>query len=500
MLDKRVQSSKVILPRLPLAALLLIVVLLVPTSLWGQTVLANDGDTVSANNRFMYSFAEDSNNNGRIDHIRIQADFDLMGKNDIGHTGLSAFQRFDVEVDGYTVDRSRGVRGYQRVQENTGSKDDADMLYIYLEEKPLADAGATPVWRITQNESLFDARTKLVLAGLPEHGSHPTSDTVPPRIDHAFTVPEHPEIFFRMSKPVQHGIVLVSSGALNTAARRTPVQDEREFLVIGSPLPKYPLNWAYSAYIGGHGWYDPANPENNITFETVSRDPAISAPPLPPIREWYHETNNANSDGYIVCPLWARHDREALESGDMVMQARLGSAFSRYEPSIVSVHENEPRIFGSVLPRYRSSAFNEQKADTAAHGNSSSRLDISPGSPVPNDWFRQVQPFSFQVDSVKRQRSGVTILNNVINVSIRERVFLEYYLVRGGRVTVQVFTLDGTLVKVLENSTQAASDAYPYRLEWNGTNNGGRPVARGMYFIRIVAPDIDEIRKVMVVH
>jgi len=110
------------------------------------------------------------------------------------------------------------------------------------------------------------------------------------------------------------------------------------------------------------------------------------------------------------------------------------------------------------------------------------------------------QPFPTQLDSVKRQRSDVTILNNVINVSIRERVFLEYFLARSGRVTVQVFTLDGILVKVLENSTQAASDGAPYRLAWNGTNNAGRKVARGMYFIRIVAPDIDEIRKVMVVH
>jgi hypothetical protein len=36
-------------------------------------------------------------------------------------------------------------------------------------------------------------------------------------------------------------------------------------------------------------------------------------------------------------------------------------------------------------------------------------------------------------------------------------------------------------------------------MTWDGTNAGGNPVARGMYFVRVVGPDIDEIRKVMVI-
>jgi len=127
------------------------------------------------------------------------------------------------------------------------------------------------------------------------------------------------------------------------------------------------------------------------------------------------------------------------------------------------------------------------------------RLDIAPGSTVPADWFRRVRPFSFGVHGISRQRSGVTILNNVINSSMRERVFLDFRLLRPGRVTIQVFTLDGTLVRVLEQGHRPASGDRYHRVYWDGTNNAGRPVARGMYFIRVVAPDIDEIRKVMVV-
>jgi flagellar hook assembly protein FlgD len=49
---------------------------------------------------------------------------------------------------------------------------------------------------------------------------------------------------------------------------------------------------------------------------------------------------------------------------------------------------------------------------------------------------------------------------------------------------------------VLERGRKGAGT---YSYYWDGTNLGGRPVARGMYFVRVVGPDIDEIRKVMVV-
>jgi len=127
------------------------------------------------------------------------------------------------------------------------------------------------------------------------------------------------------------------------------------------------------------------------------------------------------------------------------------------------------------------------------------RLDIIPGTAIPADWFRRVRPFAFGIHGITRQRSGVTVLNNVINASRREHVFLDFRLLRPGRVTIQVFTLDGTLVRVLKQQHMSPLGDRFHRVSWDGTNNSGRPVARGMYFIRIVAPDIDEIRKVMVV-
>jgi hypothetical protein len=124
------------------------------------------------------------------------------------------------------------------------------------------------------------------------------------------------------------------------------------------------------------------------------------------------------------------------------------------------------------------------------------RLDTAPGQPIPADWYHLIRPFSYDIHDVRLQRGGVTILNNVINPTNGEMTYVRYHLVNGGRVTVQVFTLDGNMVKVLRREYREPGE---YVEPWDGRNNGGRPVARGMYFVRVVGPDIDEIRKVMVV-
>jgi hypothetical protein len=107
-----------------------------------------------------------------------------------------------------------------------------------------------------------------------------------------------------------------------------------------------------------------------------------------------------------------------------------------------------------------------------------------------------LKPFNFISLALTPQVSGVTIRNNVIDPTKNEFTALNYELTRRGRVTISVFTLDGTLVRQLVRSVQETGS---HDVSWDGLNQGGRPVARGMYFIRVVAPDIDEMRKVMVV-
>jgi hypothetical protein len=157
------------------------------------------------------------------------------------------------------------------------------------------------------------------------------------------------------------------------------------------------------------------------------------------------------------------------------------------------------RLYNFVIPGSNLVSYtNVEFYFTAQKGSSPdllvARLDAKDSASVP--WYRRIKPFSFRLREMVSQRGGATILNNVINPDRGDSAILHYVLTRGGRVTIQVFTLDGNLVKVLERSSRSAGE---YAVSWNGRNNGGRVVARGLYFIRIVGPDIDEIRKVMVV-
>lgn len=110
--------------------------------------------------------------------------------------------------------------------------------------------------------------------------------------------------------------------------------------------------------------------------------------------------------------------------------------------------------------------------------------------------FSFVDLWSFKIKSIKQQRGGVTILNNVINVNAREQAVLEVNVPEDGNLNVFVMTVDGNIVKRL-NHGRVNSGTHYYR--WNGTNNSSKPVARGLYFVRVVGPGIDETRKVLCV-
>ena len=125
-------------------------------------------------------------------------------------------------------------------------------------------------------------------------------------------------------------------------------------------------------------------------------------------------------------------------------------------------------------------------------GNRMAAWVEDPDFPLPNT----LRHWSIAIRGIPEQRGGVTILNNVIDPGAGGETELRYSLERPGTVVANVFTIDGDLVKVLVRSRQGSGS---YNLSWDGTNSSGNIVARGFYFIRIVGPDIDEVRKVLVV-
>ena len=89
------------------------------------------------------SWTLDTDNNGRIDRIRVQLKPGSIHNNSFGG--------FQVQVDGYTVN------GYQQVPVGTNT----DVFDIMLKEGAQEDTGATPTWQITTNTS-FAAGGALV--------------------------------------------------------------------------------------------------------------------------------------------------------------------------------------------------------------------------------------------------------------------------------------------------------------------------------------------------
>ncbi|MBQ9627045.1 MAG: hypothetical protein IJR40_07710, partial [Treponema sp.] len=104
--------------------------------------------------------------------------------------------------------------------------------------------------------------------------------------------------------------------------------------------------------------------------------------------------------------------------------------------------------------------------------------------------------WSFKIRTTTLQRGGVTILNNVIDLNSGENTVVQVDMKESGNLNVIVMTLDGNIIKYLRH---CHTDAGTHYYNWNGTNNGGSKVARGLYFVRVIGPGIDETRKVMCV-
>jgi hypothetical protein len=552
--------------------------------------------------QFFYSYTEDSDSNGRIDRLRLQSGFELL-------SGEGAFADFEIAVDGYEIDRSRGFRGYERVGNGLNR---ADSIYVYLKEQPYSDGGAVLSWEILNNGSLKEQAAEGAAIGRAgDRGT--TTDTVPPRINYTLALPAHNEIFLQFSEALEPGVLEVWQGGVPlTIESVAPGEHPGEFLirVAGSlglqdlaegkirivvsgtfdrgerardhnedyplelqyPSPAYPTDWTYGVYqsavlaqsppgalIPKNGLIDsqsPANPAPSSVFHRGS-DVLISSSP-----------SGAEAVDYFIWPLWAKDNdttpapeaefrpaafgefglvrdftgRDFLQYRDrIVLQAWLHRDLGgRPELFYATVPEDfradglhhgpeglwlppfDRRDYSNIVPRPVPESGRAEAEDrggraftftlfreSGGRNNYENRktLDfffrlgtlyaarLSP-SPADQPWYRRVKPFSIAIRNITQQRSGVTILNNVIDPGRNEKTYLDLRLTQGGRVTIQVFTLDGNLVRALRRESLPAGE---YRESWDGKNQGGRPVARGMYLIRVVAPDIDEIRKVLVI-
>ncbi len=104
--------------------------------------------------------------------------------------------------------------------------------------------------------------------------------------------------------------------------------------------------------------------------------------------------------------------------------------------------------------------------------------------------------WSFKVRGINEQRGGVTVMNNVIDISNGEDVVVKVNMPSSGNLNIMIMTVDGNIISYLNHGELTSGEHY---FTWDGKNKNGKAVARGMYFIRISGSGIDETRKVMVV-
>ena len=114
-----------------------------------------------------------------------------------------------------------------------------------------------------------------------------------------------------------------------------------------------------------------------------------------------------------------------------------------------------------------------------------------------SNWYRKVAPWAIGIRNIAIQAGNVSILNNILNPDNNDKTSMYYELRTRGVVTIQVFDLSGNTVAVLQRGFQ---DAGKYTVSWDGRNDAGNSVARGIYLVRLVGPDkMDQMRKVLVI-
>ncbi|MGA2502309.1 MAG: FlgD immunoglobulin-like domain containing protein, partial [Tepidisphaeraceae bacterium] len=523
------------------------------------------------------SWTLDTDNNGRIDRIRVQLK--------PGSTHNGSFGGFQVRVDGYTVN------GYQQVPVGTNT----DVFDILLNEGSQEDTGATPTWQILTNTSLtaagalVDHNTATVVKKyVAARGARPVITFTAAALNTTQAYVHFSDYAYGDSAGATSiGTSNFSySGAIITAVQPVETSGIGAHAAIvtfappalasgdilsGSPKTisasaagiwskPYPTQFVYpsvgpgpyTTFSGDPGAYSNTNPDGNLPASGA--DAMLTAP-----------AHNISDVGLgFVTPVFALNptvQRDPARGGvgmvttfdgthwllpeDALLEARILPAATGLDNAATSLQlfwdVNPPAVFdfnnlwiptaASTFwapppapdnggdrahypgdPQARTPALATGTANGALRDYTIPAADpaIKDGAVLqfmfvltsgavrlplafqadPNN-PGSARPFEYAYHSIIAQRGNVTITNNVIHPANGESAYLHYVMPKAGKVSIMVFTLSGDIVNVLANGTQNAGE---YATGWDGKNRGGRIVARGIYFIRVVGPGFDEMR------
>lgn len=92
-------------------------------------------------------------------------------------------------------------------------------------------------------------------------------------------------------------------------------------------------------------------------------------------------------------------------------------------------------------------------------------------------------------------KSDVTAFNNIIGPA-NSKSTIRYDVLSSGNLSIKIYTISGTLVKTLFNSSVGSGKG---SVDWDGANDAGDKVASGIYFVKSEGPGIDKVEKIGVV-
>jgi fibronectin-binding autotransporter adhesin len=474
----------------------------------------------------------------------------------VASTIASDFSGFKVHVIGYSLD-VRSTLTPPRAFESAA--DDPTLgpnqFRILLQQGKGLDTDATPRWFIDANTSLRDAVTPTYFVGLanPVAGEVPT-DGAPPRIGYALAVAGRNEVFVRFSEPVTGpGGAPITAGDFGYTAGA--VTGLTRVTASGATTTEALLT--LNTTVKADDMINGTTPAR-ILVTTAVQDAAPVPNAVPAGTARSHRVSDVAlglPGSSVIEPVWAKDQtiQNIAGSGIGLIQVFDGSAWLRRQMLTIEGHidasiTDSPSANlwwdvvpagapadGFWLPPFATTSFNGlvtgssttavgpfagTKATTQLRDFPVDGTDarVTNGSVVqfvlqvvdgaqslyaarlldPNaaDWYRHLAPWEITMHDLIEQRAEVSILKNVINPGLGEVATLHYVLPKAGNVSIIVFDLAGNVVRVLARTNEAAGD---YAAAWDGKNQGGRTVARGVYFVKIVAPGIDETRKVLIV-
>jgi hypothetical protein len=575
----------------------------------------------------IYSFTEDTNGNGKIDRLRIQATQYMIGD----FSNFSVANIKDETNNPYTVKDYKFSAGKTSVV----IEDAEDLIFVNLHERDTFDTSATLTWELEKGSSIKNALGNTISTPPPTTTLPPinfplhTVDTAPPRIAYSLSSPDSPQEFIQFSEPLLNMVTIIGGGqpfATSNISSPTPALQNGWLFTLNNAFTTSDIANDDIRYNDADVFKDltdvasgdirPPNPypdfidspkdakypagalpdiynDNDYVKVVIDTDPnpsvfiaalAAKSPLFDNITgamKFVHTetTNNDWSGGRRVSDLLLLRPMPssipAPDSNGYIWPDYAQSIDNKSDPLIIDYKENKDigritnqwdaskdlmlsagilfEVFDTVAPpaapvlTYILDAKNHNDdlwlpsistaPDVALNfvpQESTSSKDATPvepdekhqhaykiekptegqvkfifriagknGLPIfgvryDGTWYEvaSFRSFSFNLRKITRQRGGATILNNVINPNRGEFTTLAYQLTKGGSVNIIVSTLDGKIITTLCRERRDAGDHF---VTWDGRNKSGKPVARGLYFIRIVAPDIDEIRKVMVV-